>query len=1127
MLSATAASCPTTPTRSQRRETDYLRKRTTPAGTPSRAPFRTPMHFSPSRQSSATEHYARPAGQPLITSLAALSGVHTTPSSFYAYDPEKEPIKAFLRIRPNLLPESEQAPYMEMVDDVEVSMLPPEDSNAYRTRNRAPERYKFTKIFDESVSQKQFFDETALPLVEDVLNGENALLFAYGVTNSGKTYSIQGTRNDGGILPRSLDVIFNSIKNYQNDSKLKPMMHSLIVPYTDIKEEGREILGHIGENELAHPNSTNPHMTKEMRDIESRDRTVVPIDTKFEYGIWVSYSEIYTEKIYDLLVSPTQEHKRKSLPLKYEFRGEHKYISGLTEVRVHNLQEAYAILHEGQRNRAIYSTLLNNTSSRSHSIFTIKIVRVMIEDKDYIIEDPSYATLSKLSIVDLAGSERHRNTLNSGQRLKEAGNINKSLMVLGQCMDILRLNQKRVDMGKKPAIVPFRHSKLTDLFKSSFQGDGKAVMVVNVNPYDTGFDENSHVMKFAAVAKDVATWRRVHPRLDLTADVSTAARRLRTAENSSTVQERSAMEVANEASAEESDDDDGEDSSDPFVNALLAQLEEVRGKWIDAETRCATIEANIRQQVTTEMTNELRNIEAMYMASTDKENVSEDEKESNKKQMDMSLLVEQLNMKNRTLQLEVTNIKATLQDQITTKQSLMNKIVQLENEKAETIRKSIQLSKELSSLHDPTVPRSASKRSRSHRFETTLPYSPNGRHTKTTRPPQSFDLETPVKKLRLNDDDSASFEKFLDLRRKLQRCVLRDDQMDPQVESILQQIETYPSVTFELVKDTGMGKLLKLAGNRKWSSEYREIEQRLRALFKKYAKLTNMASPKPVTHLQQLALDANVKEEDTAASSPPTPTASMTEPEAGSQNIQDVSKEDVIIANSSLHNEQDEPLADTAGDDDVMEFEVETASHDITNPFLDDQVAAQRSASPNTPNRSEAATRPSKPITIDDTDDMAETDGSTSKMSPELVVSAPIPRDSGNDDFNIAAYHTETMKPAKRKSYTGETVITAPVTGVESTITEAPLSKAGQPPPIFDDDSDDEDAYDDLPPPYQVCVADQGDQGKPQRRESRRVMHSIKNKLDNVKSTLTNQAESSSSKSTDKVPQDAKTNPME
>lgn len=69
-------------------------------------------------------------------------------------------------------------------------------------------------------------------------------------------------------------------------------------------------------------------------------------------------------------------------------------------------------------------------------------------------------------------------------------------------------------------MVPYRHSKLTELFKSSFEGDGKAVMIVNVNPFDTGFDENSHVMKFAAVAKDVATWRRVHPKLELK-DIST------------------------------------------------------------------------------------------------------------------------------------------------------------------------------------------------------------------------------------------------------------------------------------------------------------------------------------------------------------------------------------------------------------------------------------------------------------------------------------------------------------------------------------------------------------------------------------------------------------------------------
>ncbi|KAG2176697.1 hypothetical protein INT44_007361 [Umbelopsis vinacea] len=1018
MLSSTAENCPTTPTRTQRRETEYTpskKRMTNGPGTPSRAPFRTPMHFSPTR-TSTNETPLRP-GQPLITSLAALAGTNVANASFYSYDPENEPIKAFLRIRPNLQLGNEKNPYMEAVSDVEVSMLPPEDSNAYRTRNRAPERYKFTKIFHEDVSQKQFFDETALPLVEDVLNGENALLFAYGVTNSGKTYSIQGTKNDSGILPRSLDVIFNSIKEYQNDSKLKPMMHSLIVPYKDKKEECREILEHIGQNRLAHPGSTNPNMKNEMRDYEERDRTVVPIDTKFEYGIWVSYSEIYTEKIYDLLVSPSQDSKRNSLPLKYEFRGEHKYISGLTEVRVHNLQEAYAILHEGQRNRAIYSTLLNNTSSRSHSIFTIKVVRVMIEDKDYIIEDPSYATLSKLSIVDLAGSERHRNTLNSGQRLKEAGNINKSLMVLGQCMDILRLNQKRVDMGKKPAIVPFRHSKLTDLFKSSFQGDGKAVMIVNVNPYDTGFDENSHVMKFAAVAKDVATWRRVHPKLDLT-DVTTATRRLRTANELSLAHDRSLLDASAENTADESDDDDTEDGSDPFVNALLAQLEEVRGKWIDAETRAATIEANIRQQVTSEMSDELRNIEAMYMASTDKENVSKDKKGANKKRMDMSLVIEQLNMKTKTLQLEVTNLKATLNDQQTTKQSLMAKIVQLENEKADAVRRSIQLTKELNA--QPPAPADI-KRSRAARLESTKPYTPSGRHNKNSRPAPSSDITTPIKKLRLTDDPGR-FNEFLELRRRLQRCVLKDDQLDgSQVNQIIKEIETYPDVTFDLVKDTGMGKLLKLACSRKWSTEHHQVEQRLRMLFRKFAKLTypnsSLASspmnlPSSQLSVAPVASDNSISQNVQMESIQAEDSLIMMEPELDEAPPMKEPSSDVI----PLSPKPASPIIH-AIDDDTMEFDEGSVSalNDITNPFLDEDKVEASALTISQSDENAPATKASETVVDADQSDRRE---SFVPMSPELVVTKPMDLQQEvvkTEEFDISSYHNEMMKPAKRK----------------------------------------------------------------------------------------------------------------
>lgn len=106
--------------------------------------------------------------------------------------------------------------------------------------------------------------------------------------------------------------------------------------------------------------------------------------------------------------------------------------------------------------------------------------------------DVRAASVSTLSIVDLAGSERISNTGTTGDRLREAGNINKSLMVLGQCMEVLRRNQEAKERNKKvrvgsfseyghadyllqPAIVPFRHSKLTELFQSYFIGDGRVV----------------------------------------------------------------------------------------------------------------------------------------------------------------------------------------------------------------------------------------------------------------------------------------------------------------------------------------------------------------------------------------------------------------------------------------------------------------------------------------------------------------------------------------------------------------------------------------------------------------------------------------------------------------------------
>ena len=82
--------------------------------------------------------------------------------------------------------------------------------------------YTFSHVFPPNTTQSEFFTKTTLPLVQDVLQGQNALIFTYGVTNSGKTYTVQGGKERGtaGILPRSLDIIFNSIGGLHGDGKV-------------------------------------------------------------------------------------------------------------------------------------------------------------------------------------------------------------------------------------------------------------------------------------------------------------------------------------------------------------------------------------------------------------------------------------------------------------------------------------------------------------------------------------------------------------------------------------------------------------------------------------------------------------------------------------------------------------------------------------------------------------------------------------------------------------------------------------------------------------------------------------------------------------------------------------------
>ncbi|KAI6045091.1 kinesin-domain-containing protein [Pisolithus marmoratus] len=581
---------------------------------------------------------------------------------------EREPTVAYLRVRPQLGDDEPMAmPYLESLSDTAVRMSDPSNDRqgsskaGCRASVTAPSSiYKFSHVFPPSTLQEEFFATTTLPLVRDLLDGQNGLLFAYGVTNSGKTYTIQGGSKPGsaGILPRALDVLFNSIGGLHSDGRYRPVRlygleeadPSESAPPTKFDVPNEPALAQVLEEHLATSDKPN----------DNTDPTVIRVDRNYEYSIWISYVEVYNEKVYDLLASVDENEegtgyhqeqglhslllKRKALMVKpspamdtIDSGSTGRYISGLKQFRVTDAAQAKALIKLGQLHRRVFGTLANSQSSRSHSIVTIRVLKGHRAERD----DPTSLQMSRLTVVDLAGSERAKNTQTSGDRLKEAGNINKSLMVLGQCMEAMRTNQKRLTQGstilghdvheakKALVVVPFRHSKLTEILMDYFVGDGKVVMIVNVNPYDSGFEEISHVMKFSALAREVSTVVNnaplprlqsspTKPGLHAGLHPSRIPRGVVRKVTISSVGPGKKVSEAQLTILEEDEESDGkEDESDgeainPLVDALFDEIENLRLKLYETEIRCAVVEAETREEVMKEMEERMREVERTY-----------------------------------------------------------------------------------------------------------------------------------------------------------------------------------------------------------------------------------------------------------------------------------------------------------------------------------------------------------------------------------------------------------------------------------------------------------------------------------------------------------------------------------
>ncbi|KAM7394784.1 hypothetical protein PAMP_021567 [Pampus punctatissimus] len=211
----------------------------------------------------------------------------------------------------------------------------------------------------------------------------------------------------------------------------------------------------------------------------------------------VSYLEIYNERVRDLL-------RRKSTQT-YNLRvREHPkdgpYVEDLSKHLVQNYSDVEELMEAGNINRTTASTGMNDVSSRSHAIFTINFTQAKFD-----AEMPS-ETVSKIHLVDLAGSERADATGATGVRLKEGGNINKSLVTLGNVISALAdMTQGGMNTNakKKSLFVPYRDSVLTWLLKDSLGGNSKTIMIATVSPADVNYGETLSTLRYANRAKNI------------------------------------------------------------------------------------------------------------------------------------------------------------------------------------------------------------------------------------------------------------------------------------------------------------------------------------------------------------------------------------------------------------------------------------------------------------------------------------------------------------------------------------------------------------------------------------------------------------------------------------------------
>lgn len=227
-------------------------------------------------------------------------------------------------------------------------------------------------------------------------------------------------------------------------------------------------------------------------DLFRRIQQTETIDLK--YSVEVSYMEIYCERVRDLL---NPKNKGNLKVREHPLLG--PYVEDLSKLAVTSYQDIHDLIDEGNKARTVAATNMNETSSRSHAVFTIFFTQKR-KDKMTSLETEK---VSKISLVDLAGSERADSTGAKGTRLKEGANINKSLTTLGKVISALAEMASKTKKSKKADFIPYRDSVLTWLLRENLGGNSKTAMIAAISPADINYDETLSTLRYADRAKQI------------------------------------------------------------------------------------------------------------------------------------------------------------------------------------------------------------------------------------------------------------------------------------------------------------------------------------------------------------------------------------------------------------------------------------------------------------------------------------------------------------------------------------------------------------------------------------------------------------------------------------------------